>query len=78
MSAVIRGSRAVSVGAVGVPVVLGLDQAAEVGAVEEEALAGLALTDRDAAVRALGHRALALRAGHLVHVSHGTPPGRRT
>ena len=50
MSGVMRGSRAVSVGAVGVPVVLGLDQDAEVGAVEEHSLTGLALPDPDPAV----------------------------
>ena len=47
---------------------------AEVGPVEEDSLAGLALPHRDPAVGARRHRAGALRAGHLLHDSHRTPP----
>ena len=46
ISAVIRGSWAVSAERFAVPVVLGLDQAAEVGPVEEHPLTGVALPDR--------------------------------
>ena len=64
--------------AVAVPVVLGLDQVAEVGALEEDALARRALVHGDVAEVARGHRGLALRAGHLLAAcSDGTPAPAR-
>ena len=66
--------------AVAVPVVLGLDEVAEVGALEEDALARRALVDGDVAEVARRHRGLALGAGHLGVVGHAPTvlrsPGR--
>ena len=50
MSAVIRGSRAVSVERLACQSFSASTRRAEVGPVEEDALAGLALPDRDPAV----------------------------
>jgi Ca2+-transporting ATPase len=63
--------------AVLVEVVLGLHHVAEIGAFQEDAVAGRASTDRDAAERAGAHRGLALGAGHRVHASEHTPGASR-
>ena len=74
MSAVIRGSGAVCVAGVGVPVVLRLDQLPRSARVEEHAVALGALADGGEAQRALAHLGPATRAGEGVSISpDGTP-----